>query len=187
MNSRNRAISIVLASRKRNLELARQIMKIRMPQQIPRHAQSIGRHVERFPRANTRHRASRNVPHRIPASLSRSESRIGKQPHRRADIFQFHKMKLNVFPCREVPTPRRILIRNIRQYAKLRRLQHTRRDLHAQHLETRLPLPIRSMLQAKRPKLLRRDGAALQLSSALFKTNDLRFDRLSAVPFFNLR
>jgi hypothetical protein len=41
------------------------------------------------------------------------------------------------------------------------------------------------MFQAKGSELFRRDGAALQFPSALFKTYDLRLDRLATVPFFD--
>src|SRR5882762_11634705 len=81
-------------------------------------------------------------------------------------------MKLNIFPCRKVAASRGVLVRNIRQHAKLRRLQHARGDLDPQHLEAWLPLAVRAVLQAKGAKLLRGDGAALQLLSLFFKAHD---------------
>src|SRR6266478_1552793 len=96
-------------------------------------------------------------------------------------------MKLNVFPRGQVTSPGRVIVCNSRQHAKLRRLQHTRCDLHSQHLEARLSLAIGAMLQAERPKLLGGDGPALKLLSALFKTDDFRFNSFASMPFFNFR
>ena len=96
-------------------------------------------------------------------------------------------MELNIFARSKVPAPGRVVVRNIRQDAKLRGLQHTRGDLHPQHLESRLPLAVRAVLQAKGAELLRRDGAALQLLHAFFKARDFRFDRFAAMPFLHFR
>jgi hypothetical protein len=78
---------------------------------------------------------------------------------------------------------RRVIIRNPSKYAQMIRLQYARRNLHAQHLEPRLPLAVRAMLQTEGPELFRGDLAALKLLDALFKTLNLRLDGFSAVPF----
>src|SRR6266478_3446554 len=76
-------------------------------------------------------------------------------------------MKLNVFPRGQVTSPGRVIVRNSRQHAKLRRLQHTRCDLHSQHLEARLPLAISAVFQAERAKLLRgEDRKSTRLNSS---------------------
>src|SRR6266446_8359579 len=185
MDSSNRAIAIVLAAGEGDLELAWQVVKIGMAQEIPRYAQCVRRHVKRFPRADSGHRAGRNVAHSVTASLARGKPRMGEQAHGGAHVFKFHEMKLNVFSRSEVAPSRRVLVRNLRQHAKLRGLEHARSDLDAQHLEARLPLAVRAVLQAKRAKLFRSEGAALQLLSLFFKTHDLRFDGFPCVPFFN--
>ena len=92
-------------------------------------------------------------------------------------------MELNVFARGQVATPGRVFVGNNRQDAKLRGHEHSRRNLDTQHLEARLSLAIGTVLQAKGAKLFRCDGAALKLSDALFKTDDLSFDGVATVPF----
>ena len=96
-------------------------------------------------------------------------------------------MELDVFAGGEVAAASRVFVRNVREDAKLRGLQHARGDLHAQHLESWLPLAVRAVLQAKGAELFGRDGAVLQLLRALFKADDFRFDGFAAVPFFDFR
>ena len=181
----NRAIAVVFAAGEGDLELARQVVKIGMAQEISRDAQSVGGHVKRFAGANTRHRAGRDVAHGVTASLARGQARIGEQAHRSAHILEFHEMELNVFARGEVAAAGRVFVGNNRQCAKLRGRQHARGNLDAQHLEARLPLAIGAVLQPERTELFWRDGAALQLPDALFKTDDLRLNDFSAVPFFD--
>src|SRR5260370_17020006 len=100
-------------------------------------------------------------------------------------MFKLHEMKLNVLARCEMAAPRRVFIRNLRQHAKLHWLEHTRCDLDAQHLESRLPLAVGAMLQAKRAELLISDFAALELPGALFKTHDLPFNLFPPRPPFN--
>src|SRR2546421_3793386 len=83
-------------------------------------------------------------------------------------------MELDVFAGGEVAAASRVFVRNVREDAKLRGLQHARGDLHAQHLESWLPLAVRAVLQAKGAELFGRDGAVLQLLRALFKADDFR-------------
>src|SRR2546422_8667902 len=102
MDSSNRAIAIVLAAGEGDLELARQVVKIGMAQEIPRHAQCVRRHVKRFPGANPGYRAGSHVAYGVTASLPRGKSRIREQTHGGPHILKLHEMKLNVFPCSEV-------------------------------------------------------------------------------------
>src|SRR5713226_2323449 len=157
VNAGNRAIAIVLAAGESNLELARQVVKIGMTQEVSRNAQGVRRDVKRFGGANTGHRAGRDVAHRVTASLARGE----------------------------VAAPGRVFVANKRQDAELCGREHPRGNLDAQHLEARLPLAICAVLQAKGAELFRRAGPALQLLNALFKTDDLRFDGFAAVPFLD--
>jgi hypothetical protein len=94
-------------------------------------------------------------------------------------------MELNVFARGEVASAGRVFIANERQDAELRGRKHPGSDLDAQHLESRLPLPIGAVLQAERPELLRRDGAVLEVSDALLKADNLCFDGFAAVPFLD--
>src|SRR5437762_13484432 len=68
-------------------------------------------------------------------------------------------MELDVFAGGEVAAASRVFVRNVREDAKLRGLQNARGDLHAQHLESWLPLAVRAVLQAKGAELFGRDGA----------------------------
>ncbi len=185
MDARNRAIAIVLAAGESDLELARQVVKIGMAQEISGDAQSVRSNVECFAGANAGHRATRDVAHGVSASFAGGKARVGKQAHGGAHVFEFYEMELNVFARGEVAAACRVFVGDNRQYAKLRRRKHARSDLYAKHLEARLPLAIRAVLQAERAELFRRDGAVLKLPDALFKTNDLRFDGFATVPFFD--
>ena len=95
-------------------------------------------------------------------------------------------MELNIFARGEMPAPGGILVGNLRQNPELRRLHYSRRDFHAQHLEARLPLAVRTVLQAERPKLFFGNFAAAELLRTLFKARDLRFYGFAAVPFLDL-
>src|SRR5260370_35171505 len=181
----NRAIAIVFAARESDLELARQVVKIGMAQEVSRDAQSVWGNVECFARAYTGNWAGGDVAHGVTASLARGKPRIGEQAHGRAHVFEFHEMELNVFARGEVAAAGRVFVANKRQDAKLCGREHPRGNLDAQHLEARLPLAICAVLQAKGAELFRRDGPALQLLKALFKTDDLVFDGFAAVPFFD--
>src|SRR5438105_4176062 len=89
-------------------------------------------------------------------------------------------------PRRARPAPGGIPAANFRQAPKLRRLHSSRRDFHAQHLEARLPLAVRTVLQAERAKLFFGNFAAAELLRTLFKARDLRFYGFAAVPFLDL-
>src|SRR5262249_11364069 len=155
---------------------------IRMAKQVARNPQSIRRNIEGFPRADASYRAGGHVSHGVPASLARGESGSGQSAHRRRHAFGFAKVELNIFARRKVTAPGRVLIRKPGKHAQLFWPQYPGRNLHAQHLETRLPLAVRAMLQAKRPKLLFGDGTDLELLDALFKTSNLRFDGFRSMP-----
>src|SRR6266403_2218304 len=187
VDSGNRAIAVVFAAGECNLELARQVVKIRMPQQIARDAQSVRSDVKRFARANPGNGAGRHVAHRVAASLARGKARRGEAAHGGRHVFELHKVELNIFARGEMSASRRVIIRNPGKHAQMVRLQHARRDLHAQHLEPRLPLAICAVLQTEGPELLRGDLAALKLLDALFKALNLRLDGFGAVPFLDLR
>src|SRR5436309_13385368 len=186
MDSGHRAIAVVLAARERNLELAWQVVKIGMSQQITRNAQSVRRHVKRFARANAGDGAGRHVAHRVAASFPRGKARGGQAAHGAGHVFELHKVELNILARGEMSASRRVIIRNPSKYAQLLRLQHARRDLHAQHLEPRLSLAVGAVLQTEGPELLRGNLAALKLLDALLKTLNLRLDGFGAVPFLDL-
>src|SRR5882672_771572 len=187
VDSGHRAIAVVFAAGERNLELARQVVKIGMSQQIARDTKSIRRHVKCFARTNAGDGARRHVTHRVAASFPRGKSRGGQAAHGGRHVFELHKVELNIFARREMSASRRVIIRNPSKHAQLIRLQYARRDLHAQHLEPRLPLAVRAVLQTEGPELFRGDLAALKLLDALFKTLNLRLDGFGAVPFLDLR
>src|SRR5258708_35877957 len=90
VNAGNRAIAIVLAAGESDLELARQVVKIGMTQEVSRNAQGVRRHVKRFGGANTSHPAGREVSHRGTASLARSKPGIGEQAPGAAHAFEGH-------------------------------------------------------------------------------------------------
>src|SRR5581483_10891748 len=176
------AVTIVFATGKRNLELAWQIVKIRMSQQKARHAECVGRYVECFPGANPRQRAGSDVAYRVTAGLPGSEAGIGEQPHHRGDILQPDEVELNVLARGQMATSGRVGIGDVRQHAQLVAIQHARRDLNAHHLDSRLTLAVNAMLQPERAKLFFRDFAAAELADALLKDGDLVSNRFAAVP-----
>jgi len=157
-----------------------------MAQQIARDAQSVRRHVKCFARANAGDGARRHVAHRVAAGFPRGKARGGQAAHGGGHVFELHKVELNIFARREMSASRRVIIRNPSKHAQLIRLQYARRDLHAQHLEPRLPLAVRAVLQTEGPELVRGDLAALKLLDALLKTPNLRLDGFGTVPFLDL-
>ena len=102
MNARNGAATVIRAAGESNFELARQIVKIRMPQQVARDTERIGRNVKGFARADACDRASCDVAHRVAASFASSQPAIGQQTHGHRHIFKFDKMELDVFARREM-------------------------------------------------------------------------------------
>src|SRR5258707_14037531 len=87
VNAGNRAIAIVLAAGESDLELARQVVKIGMTQEVSRNAQGVRRHVKRFGGANITPPAGRDAAHRVTASLARSKPGSGEPAHDAAHAF----------------------------------------------------------------------------------------------------
>src|SRR6266849_2362497 len=153
-----------------------------MSQQIARDTQSVRRDIKRFARANAGDGAGRHVAHRVAASFPRGKPRGGQAAHGGRHIFELHKVELNIFARREMSASRRVIIRKPSKYVQMIRLQYARRDLHTQHLEPRLPLAVRAVLQTEGSELFRGDLASLKLLNALLKALNLRFDGFGAVP-----
>src|SRR5207245_6106001 len=97
VNARDRAVPVIFAAGEGDLELARQIMKLRMPEQITRHAEGVARHVKHFARANAGQRAARDIAHRIAAGFARGQARLGEQPHYRGNVLELHEVELHIF------------------------------------------------------------------------------------------
>jgi hypothetical protein len=94
-------------------------------------------------------------------------------------------VKLNIFARRQMPAAGRVLVGNLGKHSKLRRLQHTSRDLYAEHLEASLALAVRAVLQAKRAELFLGDFTAAELLRAFLKAGYFRFDCFAAVSFLD--
>src|SRR5215472_6079319 len=106
VDSGNGASTIVFAAGKGDLELARQIVEVRMTQQVARNAQRVRSHVKCFSRTNAGNRASGHIAHGVAASFAGGQPAIRKQTHSRRHIFELYEMKLDVFACREMTAAR---------------------------------------------------------------------------------
>ena len=78
------------------------------------------------------------------------------------DVGQLHEVKLQVLPRGDVPEPARIALGHVGQRVNLRDVHQTLRDLDANHLHVRLPLPVGAAQQAERAPLIRAELAALE-------------------------
>src|SRR5207249_694108 len=186
VNARDRAVPVIFAAGEGDLELARPVMKLRMPEQITRHAEGVGRHVKHFARANSCQRAPCDIAHRIAAGFARREARLSEQPHYRGNVLELHEVKLHVLARGDVATAGRVRIPNLGEGTELRRCQNPRRNFDAEHLHARLPLAIGAMLQAEGAELVFGNGAAAKLLDALLEYADLRLDCLGTVSGFHI-
>ena len=145
-----------------NLELAPEVLRIRMTQHEVRHGVSVGHDVERFVAAYARVGAARDVAHNVAASLARCDSDGRKPPHEVRRVIDVDEVALDILPRRHMEHSDRVLLRNIGQGSQLVRAHPPHRDLDPLHLDPVLALSIDTVTQPELRENLLIDLARLQ-------------------------
>ena len=96
------AAALVGAARKRNLDLAAEVLSILVVQQEIRQGVGIRRHVEALVAADTRQGARRHVAHHIAARLLCGDADGRQAPHQVRRIVDMDEMELEILPRRDV-------------------------------------------------------------------------------------
>ena len=135
-----------------------------MPQEIPREALGVRRHVKQLVRRDARVRAAGDVADRVAARLTRRHPDGLEHPHGGLDVVQLHEVKLDVLAGRDVAEPTRVFLADVRHRVPLRRRDQPLRQLHAQHLRVLgLTLSVGAPHETEGAPLIGRDFAAFVL------------------------
>ncbi len=105
------AAGMELAPGKSNLELASEVLRIRMAQQKFRASLRVRSHVKDFVAANPRERTSGDVAHDISTRFLGRDSHSGESTHQGRSIVDMNEVILNVLTGRNVRNPIRIFFR----------------------------------------------------------------------------
>src|SRR5581483_6829759 len=125
------------ASAHGNLELPRQVIKLRIPRQLLRHLHRQRRRINQLMPIQSRQRAPRHIPHHIAARALRSQPDLLQLLRHHRQRLNRQPVQLNILPRRHIPNPARILRRNIRNPAHLPRRQQPIRQRNPLHEELR--------------------------------------------------
>jgi hypothetical protein len=142
-----------------DLEFARQIAREILAQKGVRHFLRVGAHVENFVAGDAGQGADGDVAHGVVAGLAIGQPHVRQQVHKAGDARQRHEMVLNVLPRGEVAPAAAEFVRDARELLHLPGSEQAARDLAAHHLNSRLPLPVDTVLEPERAKLVLRDFA----------------------------
>ena len=174
VNAGDGAIAVVLASGKSDLEFARQIIEIGMPQQEAGNAQGIGRNVESFRGADAGNGAGGDVAHGIEAGFARGQAGLGEYAHGLRHVCELHEMELHVLARGQVAAAGRVVIRNFGEGEQLLGREKSRDDLDAQHLDAGLALAVGAVRQAEAAPFVFRKASGLKLADGFLEGHDLR-------------
>ena len=130
---RDERARLVLAAGERDLELAAEVHRVRVAEQVERDGLGVGRDVERFGVADAGQRAGGDVADAVAARFARRDA-DGREPaedlRRVVDV---DEVELDVLPRRDVADVVGILLGQVRQHAHLLGVHAAERDLDAQH------------------------------------------------------
>ena len=165
--------TIMSAARKGDLELSGQALIERVAKQVERDGFGIRRYVKHLAGADSRQVASRHVPDRVGAGFAGGEAHLGQLPHDGAHILQESKVELDILSGGHMADPGAIGIRQFADAPQLIGCEAAERNFDADHLDTRLPLPIDPMLKAEGSENIARDLARVQPLDLFLKRLDL--------------
>ena len=143
---RDQAAGVVVAAAERDLELAPEVLDVRMPQEILRARVGVGRDVEALGAADARELARGHVAHAVAARLTRGDADGRQAAHHIRRVLDVDVVELDVLPRRDVEDAIRVLLRELRVDLELAHREAPHRDLDAHH-PRRVPLGVRALRQ----------------------------------------
>ena len=135
---------------------------------------SVGRDVERFDGAHSRHGAAGDVAHRVATGLARAEADVADQAHDRRGILQLDVVKLEVLAGGHVALAQwSVLVGKHTERVELVRGQTAERCLDPHHVHVGLPLAVDPLAQSETLELGRVVLPGLELLDLLLEVVDL--------------
>ena len=136
------------AAREGSFELAREVLRQRMPHRIAHVGGQIGGNVEKFIGADAGLGRCNHVSHGVGAGLPRAQAHLAQNLHGLSAVFQGHVVQLDVLPGGDVTLlQRRVLLYDLAKALQSLRREHTPGDFYAKHLRIGLTLAIDSLVQ----------------------------------------
>src|SRR5690606_12803736 len=121
------------AARERHLELATEVLRLRMAEQEVRHGAGVRRDVEHLVVAHAGDVARGDVAHRVPAGFASRDAHLGEAPHQRGRVLEMDVVELHVLPRRDVQDVIGVLLGEIADRLELPRRDAAAGDLDALH------------------------------------------------------
>jgi hypothetical protein len=133
------------------LELARHHLGRRVPDEVPDVGGRVGGDVEGLVCGDSRVRVAGDVAHRVSAALTRGQTGLGEHAQGLRRLGGRDVMKLDVLPRRDVSLfERRESLGDLGEPLHLLRAHAAKRQLHADHLDLGLALPVDPLLEPER-------------------------------------
>jgi hypothetical protein len=139
---------LVLAAREGGLELAAEVLNVRMSQHEAHQGAGVGRDVEGLGLADARQRTRGHVAHRVAAGLAGGDAHRGETAHQVRCVFDVDEVELEVLAGGDVQDPVRILLGECGQLLELSGRHAAEGDLDALHAR-RIPDRVRSLGRAR--------------------------------------
>ena len=110
---------LTLTARKRDLELAAEVLHVGVTQQELFEGLSVRRDVESLRTAHTGEVASRDVAHRVAASFARGDPHRGQASHEVGSVVNMDEVELDVLAGRHMGNPVRVVLSQLREHVHL--------------------------------------------------------------------
>jgi hypothetical protein len=129
----HQSAGLLLAARERGLELAPEVLDVRVAEQELHQRPGVGRHVEGLGPADARHGAAGHVSDRIAAGLPGRDADGGQAPHQVRRVLDVDVVELDVLTRGDVQDAVRVLLGERRELVELVGRDAAEGDLDAHH------------------------------------------------------
>ena len=134
----------IFAARKSGLELAPEVLHIRVAEQKVHERRGVGRNIECLAAAHPRQRAGGDIAHRIAAGFAGGNAHRRQPPHQVRRVFNVDEVKLEILPRGHMQNLVRILLGQIGQGFQLLGRKPAEGDFDALHAR-RIPDRVRPL------------------------------------------
>ena len=153
-------VIMIGAAREGSFELAREVLRQRMPHRIAHVGGQIGGNVEEFIGADAGLGRGNHVSHGVGAGLPRAQAHLAQNLHCLCAVLQHHVVQLDVLPGGNVTLlQRHVLLYDLSKAFQGFRGKHASWNLDTKHLRVGLTLTVDSLVQPESHK-----GGFLNLS-----------------------
>ncbi len=165
------------------LDLARHQLRRRVADEVADVGAGVGGRVEDLVGGDARPGVAGDVAHRVAAALARGEADRGDLADQRLHVAQRHVVDLDVLAGGDVAlVERRVALDHVGEHLHLLRGDAAEGQLHPDHLDVGLALPVDALLEAEADELVFRQLSGEELLGFVVEVVELALDDRDDVP-----